>query len=357
MTNVLSIRENSSNTTKLKDSTLDSYLRVFLGSQKESTSKAYKTAIELFANFFFKKEMKFVTKEEIESIKSIDVSEYIQWLYEPVEKNGNIEPRYKNATAKKHINGIKSFYRFLSSDFSSINPRIFEAVKLKSPELTAQSWDGLDWTEAIMIWEYAQENLGEDSNKISMLFKLASVTSIRLSALLSLEWNKHWFVKKENGIDINYIQIIDKDKIHKKPVSESFYNELKDKLPEEKLFVGLNQHKVGKILKHCLDALGFDERRNIKFHSFKKAGVMRALESSGGNMYKAKEQGNHSSIATAEKYYLKYKESLMNMTSFSMEEDVDTDIFATLSKEELIEAIMKMNEGSKRELYNIVKNS
>jgi hypothetical protein len=191
-----------------------------------------------------------------------------------------------------------------------------------------------------------------------MLFKLASVTSIRLDALLTSTWEDNWFTKVEKGMEVDYIEVIDKGKKHKKPVSPSFYDELQKKLGGVgELFPNLYDKKVGKVLKEIVKALGFDPRRNIVFHSFKKAGVMRALQLTG-NMYKAKEQGNHSSMTTAEKYYLKYKECLTEMISYTMDEDIDVENeISEYSKEELVSAILKMSEGSQIELMKILQGN
>lgn len=353
---MLALSKVENSVVNLQNDSLNEYYEVFLGKQSENTAKAYKTAINLMSKLFFQKEMKFVTLTELRSIKMLDIMKLYQWLEEKVDDGiGGVKPRYKTATINKHVNGMKSFFRFLNKEFKDISEDVFGNIDLKSPDLDSNGWGGLEWIEAIAIWEYAQDNMGEKSNKLSMLFKLASVTSIRLEALLSLEWGVHWFTKVEHGMTINYVDVIDKNKRHKKPVSEMFYNELREKLTDDKLFKGLNKDNVGEKLKECLDALNYDSRRNIKFHSFKKAGVMRALEVTD-NMYKAKEQGNHSSMTTAEKYYLKYKESLMDMVSFSIDQTVDVeDELDDYSKEELVQAISKMREVSQKELIQILK--
>ncbi len=322
------------------------YIELFIRKQTENTGKAYKTALTYFFKEVYDKEPKFVTIRDLENTKMKDIVKY----------HLSLSSKFKTNTVNKHFNGVKSFFKFMSNEFKTIDEKIFNGVDLKKPELDASSWDSLTWMEAIQIWEYAQEHFGEESNRLAMLFKLASITSIRLEALLSSEWEKDWYVKNENGVDIHFIEVIDKEKIHKKPISTSFYNELREKLGTSgKLFPKMYPNKVGARLKKILKELDFDPRRNIKFHSFKKAGVMRAL-SLTGNMYKAKEQGNHSSMTTSEKYYLKYKECLTDMTSYYMDEDIDVEVeLEQYSKEEIIQAIKQMNEGARVQLVNILK--
>jgi integrase len=335
------------------------YYNAFLAKFPEGTSKNYRTDLGIYFDVVFGKSEKFVTIEDLKNTKMLDAMKFYTYLTEEVDKKkqGKIirEPRYKNNSVNRKVNAVKSFLRFMNADYNEINDNIFKGVKSLNPDLDSEGYDGLDWMEAIDIWEYAQEHYDE---QLAMLFKLASVTSIRLDALLNATWENNWFSKFENGVNVDYIEVIDKGKKHKKPVSEAFYSELQKKLGcVGRLFPNLYDKKVGKQLGEIVTALGFDPRRNIKFHSFKKAGVMRALQLTG-NMYKAKEQGNHSSINTAGKYYLKYKECLSDMISYSIDEEIDVENEITeYSKEELVSAILKMSEGSQIELMKILKGN
>lgn len=322
------------------------YIEAFINKQTINTGKAYKTALTYFAKNRYGKDLKYVTITDLKNTKMLDIVEYHQWL----------SSQFKINTVNKHFKGVKSFFNFMSKDFDDISDKIFGGVDLKKPELDANSWDSLDWVEAIQIWEYAQNHFGEESNQLSMLFKLASITSIRLDALISSEWEKDWYIKNENGVDVHFIEVIDKKQVHKKPISTAFYNELREKLGVSgRLFPNMYPNKVGQRLKEILKALNFDPRRNIKFHSFKKTGVMRALEVTG-NMYKAKEQGNHSSMTTSEKYYLKYKECLTGMTSYYMDEEINIqEELEKYTKEQIIEAVKQMQDGSKMHLINILR--
>jgi integrase len=342
---------------------INEYYEAFLNKFGEGTSKNYKTDLGIFFEVTYNKSPQHVTIEDLKNTKMLDAMKFLNYLTEEVEKKKNgevvLEPRYKNNSVNRKINAVKSFLRFMNGDFEDISDSIFKGVETLNPDLDSESYDGLDWMEAVQIWEYAQDNYGVDSDQLAMLFKLASITSIRLDALLNSTWEDNWFTKIENGIEVDYIQVIDKGKKHKKPVSPKFYIELQKKLGDGvgRLFPNLYDKKVGKVLKEIVKALGFDPRRNIVFHSFKKAGVMRALVLTG-NMYKAKEQGNHSSMTTAEKYYLKYKECLTGMISYSMDEDMDIESeISEYSKDELISAILKMSEGSQIELMRVLQGN
>lgn len=352
------LAQESSNVLNIGIEYIQDYYNKFLADFVEGTAKNYKTDLNLFFKQVYGKSPEFVTIQDIESTKMLDVVSYNQYLSEEIEKTvkGELvtEPRYKNNSINRKINAVKSFFKFLSKDYKTIDEDIFKGIKRKKPSLDTKGWDGLDWMEAIDIWEFASVNFGKDSNQLSMLFKLASITSVRLDALLSSEWEKHWYTKNERGVIVNYIEIQDKGEMHKKPISEAFYNELQDKLGTSgKLFPNMHPNKVGDAIKKTTTELGFDPRRRIVFHSFKKTGVMRALEKTG-NMYKAKQQGNHKSITTTEAHYLKYKECLMDMTSFTMDEDIDVKVeLDKYSKEELVKAIAQLSDGA---IYELLRN-
>lgn len=348
---------NNNNVTGIPINYISEYYHAFLNSYKEGTSKNYRTDLNLFFKIVYNKAPKFVTLSDLENTTLLDVTSYFNYLSEVIEKKGEMLPRYKNASIKRKIKAITSFFKFVSDDKNTVNPSLFDKLNLPNPELDAESYDILSWVEAISIWEHADIRYKDKpfGKQLSLLFKLATITSVRLDALLSSEWKKHWFTKMENGRVINYVETIDKSQKHRKPISLPFYNELREHLGDnEKLFPLLYPNKVGALLKDILSDLEFDPRRNIKFHSFKKTGIMRVLEKTG-NMYKAKQQGNHKSLTTTEKYYLKYKEVLTDYESYSMDEEINVlDKLSEISRDELLGAVNQLSDSSKYELLRIL---
>ncbi len=334
---------NLAQVTQLQDDNIYEYYENYLSGFSDNTAKNYRVDIEQFFSQMFDKEAKYVSVSDLEGLKKLDIARYINFM----------GSKYAVTSVKRKLNSVKGFVNYIAGDYDSINKNMFENVKTPKATEKQKSWDSLDWEEAVAIWTYAEDNFGSE---IAMLFKLATVTSIRLSALLSSTWSENWGVKSENGHDIHYIEVFDKGSENKKSVSTEFYQELESKLSrQDKLFPNLYPNKVGNILKDCVAGVGIDPKRNIVFHSFKKAGVMRALDQTG-SMYKAKEQGNHKSIVTSEKYYLKYKECLTDMPSYSMDKELDMkQSFEGYSKEELLDAIDKMSDSSKFELLRIMQ--
>lgn len=336
------------------------YYEGFLNRYSLGTSKNYKTDLKIFFNVAYGKDAKHVTVDDIKGTKMKDVIKFHNYLTETiVDKDGNKKPRYKNASYNRKINAVKSFFQFLTADtdvFYEINMNMFRNLEKRDTDLDSESYDSLDWQEAISIWEYASTHFNSESDQLSMLFKLATITSIRLEALINCSWEVDWFTKIENGNEVNYIKVKDKGKINLKPISPAFYKELRDKLGTTgRLFPTLHPHKVGAVLSEILDALNFDKRRNIKFHSFKKTGIMRVLDKTG-DMYKAKQQGNHSSISTTEKYYIKYKECLTDAPSYTIDDEVDIlDELTNVSKDAIVEALSKMSDSAKYEFMRALK--
>lgn len=322
------------------------YFTAFLSTKSDTTAKNYEGDLKQFFNVIYNKEPHHVTIENIEETKTLHATRFYNYLVH--------EKKYKNATVKRKIESVRSFFNYLKADFNKVNVHIFDNLVLESEANDRKGWGNVKWHEAEMMWEYALEKKME-GNEMGMLIKLASVTSIRLEAILSLTWEDNFFQKDERGVLVNYIDVIDKKKRHKKAISEKLYNELREKLGTTgKLFPSLYPHKVGKYIKVIVDALGFDKRRNIRFHSLKKCGVNRVLEKTD-NIYKAKEQGNHSSIATTEGYYVEVNEDLTQQSSYTLDQEVNiVEALEGISKEEMIRAIAQMSDSAKFELLRII---
>lgn len=328
------------------------YYESFLSARKAKNEKTYinyKSDIQQFFSYLYNKEWMHVTMSDILNTKTKDAFNYYTFM--------STEKGYKVATIKRKINAVRSFFKYISADIPKLNHKIFDNLDLSGEDMDKEERDTVDWKEAEQMWEYARYSFGLEGKQMSMLIKLACVTSFRLESLLSLTWEEHFYVKNEKGVNVNYIEVKLKRKVDKKAISNEMFNELKENLGVEgKLFYSLHKHKVGKYVKKIVADLGFDSRRNISFHSFKGTGVNRVLEVSGGNMQKAQVQGGHSSINTTQKYYAKYSEELTAMPSYTIDKQIDVQ--GELNKhsvEDIMLAINKLTDSAKYELINILK--
>lgn len=327
-----------------QDKKFVAFYEEFLKSQRSvNTEMAYRTDLTQFFKFTFNKEPKFVTLNDMLKLTSLEAMAY----------HNSLKGK-KNATIKRKINAVKSFLSALKVDHKDINVNIFDNINLASVNLDREAYGNLDWEEAFLFIEYAHIEQME-GNQMAMLLKLACISSIRLDTLLSLTWDGNFRVKNERGIAVNYIDAVDKMTRHQTPLSNNFYNELREKLGSTgKLFPSLHKHKVGEFLRQILDYFEIDPKRNIKFHSFKKCGVNRVLEKTG-DLTKAQIQGKHKSIVTTQNNYIELKDDLTLRPSFTLDQDIDIiKEIKDLTRDELLQAITRMSDSAKFELLRSI---
>lgn len=323
-----------------------SFFEEFIKGQRSSnTADAYRTDIRQFFNFVFEKEIEYVTIEDVKSLTSLEAMKFHNHL-----KDKNL----KNASIKRKVESVGSFLDALKVDHQTINNNIFDNLKIDKVELDRNGYGNLEWDEAFLFIEYAYiEQMA--GNQMSMLLKLACISSIRLEALLSLTW-EDFRVKNEKGVFVNYIDMVDKGSRHETPISDRLYNELRVMLGTEgKLFPNLYKHKVGKLIQEIVTYFEIDPKRNIKFHSFKKCGVNRVLEKTG-DLTKAQVQGKHKSIVTTQNNYIALSDDLTLKPSYTLDQDVNVlDVVKGLSHEELMRAIVQLSNSAQYELVRIIE--
>jgi len=311
----------------------------FLNDKSENTALNYKVDINQFTQYFFKKDWECVLEEELEKIEANDIVTYKNWLRE----------QYSNSTVNRRINSMKSIFGYLEADNPKIRKAIFKVTKslMENPD----SYGSLTWEEVCEMIERAKKY--PDGEEFSILIEVAVKTCIRLSALLSLTWEQI-YDKNQKGENIKVIEVIDKGQPHIKPISEKLYQRIETLKGNEVVFRHFHPHKVGKYIEKLCKEMNISEKRNIKFHSFKKAGINYVFDTTGDIML-AQQQGNHKSSTTTMKSYLQNKEDLRDIPSYTMGEDINLDDLNNLSKEQLLEAINKLRSSSKLELLRITK--
>ncbi|EJW14040.1 site-specific integrase [Paenibacillus alvei] len=323
-----------------------SFYEQFIKSQRaENTADAYRTDLTQFFKFTFNREPQFVRISDIEQLTSVDAMAYHNHLK---------SKKLKNASIKRKISSAREFIKSLKVDYPAINEYIFDNVKLDSVDLDRKGYGNLEWDEAFLFIEYAYIEQME-GNQMAMLLKLASITSIRLEALLTLTWEDDFRTKMEKGVLVNYIDKVDKKTRHQTPISDKFYNELRLMLGTSgKLFPNLYKHKVGLFLKQIREYFEIDPNRNIRFHSFKKCGVNRVLEKTG-DLTKAQIQGKHKSIITTQNSYVALKDDLTLKPSYTLDQDINVvDEIKHLSSDELLNAIAQLSDSAQFELLRII---
>lgn len=311
----------------------------FLNDKSINTAINYRIDINQFTQFFFKKDLEYVLEDELEKIEADDVITYRNWLRE----------KYANATVNRRINSMKSLYGYLEAGNPLIRKAIFNVAKslMENPN----SYGSLTWEEVQEMAERA--NRLPQGHEFSVLIEVAVKTCIRLSALLNLKWEQI-YDKNQKGEDIKVIEVIDKGQPHLKPISEKLFKRISTLKGYEKVFQHFHPHKVADHLAIICKEMNINEKRNISFHSFKKAGINYVFDTTGDIML-AQQQANHKSSATTMKSYLQHKEDLRDIPSYTMGEEISMNDLNNLSKEQLLQAIDKLKSSSKLELLRVVK--
>jgi len=318
-------------------------LENFLKSKSENTAKNYLGDIKQFCLYMFKKECQFVTVEDLASITGDDLVCYRNHLQESM----------KGTSANRKIKSVRSFYKYVEADHPDVRTAIFNKVE-KVKENDKKGWGELTLEEVNeMIQRVKSYNNGDE---LSVLFEVAFITAIRLDALLTLNYEENVFLKNEDGKNIWVIDVIDKDKKHIKSIS----NDLKSKLDSlgrfgrERVFGNLHEHKVGDAIRSLVVEMGIDPRRNIRFHSFKKASINFVLDMTG-DIKQAQLHGNHSSAKTTLDSYVRRSNKLSAQPSYYIGTELDTSPLNELSKEELLSLIENSSVSTKIELLNKIK--
>lgn len=318
-------------------------LEVFLENCKSNslaTYKNYKGDLKQFFKMMYDKEPQFVTVDDL------------------INTNGNHMVEYRNelrnmysstSTVNRKINCMRSFFKYMETDYPEIRSSIFNKTK-NLKQLDEKGYGVLTYEEVMSMIELSKTYV--EGKELSLLIELAFATGIRLSALLDLKWS-NFNEKYEHGKKINVIEVIDKSEVHKKAISDTLMekvNSMKmfDSL-EEKLFKTLYDKKVGKYIARLCKELNIDEKRNIKFHSLKKASINHVYDITGDIMM-AQKQGNHKSPSTTIKSYMAHKEELSAMPSYTITDGIDISELEELSKEELIKLIANSSASTKLEL-------
>lgn len=311
----------------------------FLNDKSANTALNYKTDINQFTQYFFNKDWQYVLEDELEMIEADDVVRY----------RNHLKEQYSNATINRRINAMKSVYKYLEASNPLIRKAIFNVTKnlMENPN----SYGSLTWEEVKEMSERAKGL--SDGNEFSVLIEVAVKTCIRLSALLNLTWEQI-YDKNQKGENIKVIEVIDKGQPHLKPISDKLYKKIEALKGNKKVFRHFHPHKVGHYLETLCKEMKIDEKRNISFHSFKKAGVNYVFDTTN-DVKLAQQQANHKSSATTMKSYLQNKEDLREIPSYTMGEDIDLDVLNDLSKEQLLQIFMELKSSSKLEVLRIVK--
>ncbi|KEK23871.1 hypothetical protein BAGA_05355 [Bacillus gaemokensis] len=300
----------------------------------ERTAGEYKSRVEEFFMLTLGKEMKFVTVDDIKSVKNKDVqTKFVDVLIE----RGNTA-----GTIKTKLHSVSSFYNALLKNEVSVNPRALD-IKLKK---STKHHEALSLQEYLNLLEFMKEE--SDGLEKYLYSKTLFHTGGRKTATLYFSWDKIT-QKKDIGTGqmVWVIDFVGKgSKDTERPISDEFYNELKQlDNGQENVFSMLSSSegaykRYERSLKKYAKMIG----KNISIHTMKATAITIGYQLTK-DINLCKQLGAHSSMATTE-IYIKEEKSYVNQLSYNMSRDIDESILDELSHEELL-SFIKDNEDIK----------
>jgi integrase len=313
---------------------------------KSSTRISYEKNIKEFFNIVLNKEIEYLTEDDLKIIKKRDVIAYRKTLQE----NGN-----SNSTVNQKMASIKSCMKFLNGEYE-INPAVFE---LKRLDEVTQHYGVMNQTEAEQFAEVALSEREKPFLK-RMLILVAVRTSFRIDELLNLRWNNF-----EEVDGVWKVSVLGKrGKLVSNAISAKLYNELL-KLKEinkqtkwdsdDEIIFQISEKAVNKMMDRLREKLEVDPSRNLVFHSFRKVAINWEMNTSG-DVRKAAQQGNHSSIETTYRNYLDSSRDWTMTAGVRMDEELDLSFLDKLTVEDFREFILQGNYKLQSDLQNFAKN-
>lgn len=313
----------------------------------EGSALEYERDIKRFFKLMLGKELNELTVEDLYFLPK-DVKRF----------QNHMSSTYKSATVNRNIASMKSLYNFFESNRYKFVDKNGETVWIKADQFNVNKIEKNDTESYGVFHDNEIKELIELAKTLSngirksLAIELASVTSIRIQAIVDLSLSN---IKKEGETWV--IKVIDKDAVHEKPIRNDLYERLAENaFSDEKIF-DMTARTLERDLKKLVEKMGLDPDRNLTFHSIKKYGINEVFKITGGNIMETATQGNHTSFETAMKHYMECNKDYSKMPCLLIGQDVDTSPLEELSHEELLNLIKNSGRGLQYELLNNLKKS
>jgi integrase len=315
---------------------------------KSNTRITYEAAIREFFHIVLNKEIEHLTEDDLKTLKKRDIINYRKQL----QDNGN-----SNSTINKKMASIKSCFRFLNGEHE-VNTAILE---LKRLDENTVHYGIMNQTEAELFAETAYNTEREKPYLKKMLILFAIRTSFRLDEILNVKWNSFEEVDGVYKVSVRG----KRNKLVTNAISAKLYNqilELKEINKKTKwdgdpeIVFQIDEKTIHFMMKRLLNKLGISPDRNLVFHSFRKVAINWELETSNGDIRKAAQQGNHSSIETTYRNYIDQTRDYTQAAGVRMEEELDLNFLNNLTIEDFREFILQGNYKLQLDIQNFAKN-
>ena len=354
---------------KLKEGTvyIKDYIDFYISKKlSDNTKSAYIVDIQQFFKYCFNTELEFITLDMLQGLSSQKAQSFF------IEMNN--EKKYTQVTIARKLNSIKALLNDMTNDiidgcgepYLKYNPLATFKFSVKNKS----SYGYFTHNEMLSIIKFAYE----ENIELGLYFSLLYKTGIRAEAMRTIT-TKNLYIK-----DNSYrIKVIDKgSKEADCEIGETLYNEclecadINNQIFHFSVNYALNKlcckttYKAnGKIKTNFKNSLAYKiglteeecskEQRYLTLHSIKKASVTTVLNNSN-SMIEASKQGHHTSF----QYLSVYTESnqLNNSSRYINLDNNNTDKtlqdrLQAMSKEDIINIIMNMDERTKNKILNM----
>lgn len=308
-----------------------------------NSGSAYETDIRQFFAVTRKKELEHINESDL-TYKLADIENYQMYLFEQMQ--------YVTSTVRRKIHVLKSLYEYLKANDFQVNPSWFKVEDLNEDD--TKSWGVVQWDEIRMMIALAQDM--RNGLMKGLLIELACVTSFRLTALITIEWDRDF-----QRIDNTWVVYgLDKGKKRiRKSITDDLYSRLQQMRstlkPDEKRVFPISRDTANDMMHKLIEKMHIPENRNITFHSFKKTGIHEVYIATNGDILSIKKQGNHESEQTSFAYYLKFSDDPSKDPSLLVGQTVDISVVKQMSSEEIFDLLMKCSRGVQMEITNLLK--
>lgn len=336
------------NVTKMRRSVY-SFIVNFLNKKEinsENTSSDYENDIRQFFWMVKHRHIEMLTEHDL-IITNEDVENYQVMLATNKNKDINKGNPYAPKSIARKISSVKALYGKLEASNYPVKEAWFNVEKIKGD---STPHGVLTLEQVYQMMELAEDEVKGDIK--SALLQTAVVTCFRQTSLLNLTWEN---IERIDGVWV--LSVVGKGKKpSKKPINDDLYDKLmaiKEKYGEKKIFP-LQKKTVTLMIQRYREKLGLED--DIVFHSLKKCGINEAYELSGGDIMAVAEQGDHQSFGTTMKHYMNKKKKFSDMIGLKIGLEIDMTKLQNLSKEELIELILKSSRSTQLELISKIKD-
>lgn len=324
---------------------------VFLNKyKKEKTKIAYTKDIEEYFMFICGKRLNELTRDDIEFVVSSN-GRKDKLLNKHIERyKQHLQQKNSDNSVIRKLYSVRSLFKFLQINGYDVDHFIFD---IKSLEKNADSYDTLTPDETLALAEAAKSHrLGEELHPFILL---SAVTSIRVSALLSIKWEEIYYDKDEDVYVTD--DILDK-RGQKRECSfdRSIYDKLvAAKKDDVQVFTRLTVDNVNRAIKKLAIQIGVPSHLRIVTHSLRKVAPTYEMEQTG-SMERAKEQTGIKTAQVILDSYTKNKHKFRERAGMRMFEESNPEVLELVSKDELLDMLKEVNPEAYRQLVRKVQS-